>query len=383
MSSATISGDTKPATERRVYRVDHVGSLLRPQRLMQARAAFGAREISGQALLDVEDECILEAVRRQEQAGLGVITDGDFRRGAFHIDFLSSFEGIEWDASPFARGFQGGSSAGESPAVFVTSGKISHGEPICVDGFSFLRDCTLQTAKVTMPSPSFAHCRGGRAAIDDKVYPDLDVFFDDLAAAYRAEIAALAAAGCKYVQLDEVHFTFFCDPKMAASLKARGDDPDDLMRVYARLINDSIRDRPSDMTVGIHLCRGNRRSSWVAAGGYEPVAERMFNMIDADVFLLEFDDERSGDFAPLRFLRKGQHVVLGLVTSKSPVLEAEDTLMRRIEEASRYAPLDQLGIGPQCGFASSIPGNLIDEDSQWRKLALCAQVARRAWGRAD
>jgi 5-methyltetrahydropteroyltriglutamate--homocysteine methyltransferase len=234
-----------------------------------------------------------------------------------------------------------------------------------------------------MPSPSFAHYRGGRAAVDPGVYPDMDAFFADLAAAYRAEIAALAAAGCRYVQFDEVHFAFFCDPKMVAALRARGDDPHELAQVYTRLINDCIAERPADMAVGIHLCRGNRRSSWVAEGGYEPIAETLFNAIEADVFLLEYDSARAGGFEPLRFAPRGKRLVLGLVTSKSGELEPQDELVRRIEEAARFADIDDLAIGPQCGFASSTGGNRIDEAAQWRKLALCADVARRVWGRTD
>ncbi len=368
----------------RTFHCDHVGSLLRPAQLLEARAGRDAGRLGSADLRAVEDDCIRDAISRQRDAGLGVITDGDFRRSAFHIDFLNSFDGIRWDEMRFHQPFASGPSEGESPAVFRTFAPIRHKVPITVADWRFAQASAGSTvAKVTMPSPTFAHYRGGRAAIDPAAYPEMGPFFADLAAAYRAEIAALAAAGCRYVQLDEVHFTFFCDPKMVAALRARGEDPQDLARLYVKLINDSVAGRPADMAIGVHLCRGNRRSSWVAEGGYEPVAEQLFNEIDADIFLLEYDSERAGGFEPLRFAPKGKRLVLGLVTSKTGEMEAEDDLVRRIEEAGRHARLDDLAIGPQCGFASSTGGNKIDADAQWRKLALCANVARRVWGRAD
>ena len=373
--------DRKPAP--RTFRCDHVGSLLRPPELLAARAAHAAGRLDRPGLRAVEDACIRAAVAHQQEAGLGVVTDGDFRRSAFHIDFLNAVGGIRWDEMRFHQSFAAGPSQGESPAVFRTFDKIRHAHPITVADWQFTAGCTSALAKITMPSPTFAHYRGGRAAVDSAVYPDLDRFFADLAAAYRAEIAALAAAGCRYVQLDEVHFTFFCDAKMVTALKARGDDPDSLARTYVKLNNDSVTERPADMAIGVHLCRGNRRSSWVAQGGYEPVAERLFNEIDADIFLLEYDTERAGGFEPLRFAPRGKRLVLGLVTSKTGEMEQADDLVRRIEAASRYANLDDLAIGPQCGFASSTGGNKIDEPAQWRKLALCGDVARRVWGRAD
>jgi 5-methyltetrahydropteroyltriglutamate--homocysteine methyltransferase len=367
----------------RTFRCDHVGSLLRPQALMDARASYAGGKLDAAGLRAVEDREIRTAIARQEEAGLAVVTDGDFRRAAFHIDFLNALDGVRWDEMRFHQVFDGGPSKGESPAVFRTSAPIRHKGSITVADWQFAQGCAKGVAKVTMPSPTFAHYRGGRAAIDERVYPDLDRFFADLAAAYRAEIAALAAAGCRYVQLDEVHFTFFCDPKMVAGLKARGDDPGRLAQTYARLINETIRDRPADMAVGVHLCRGNRRSSWVAEGGYEPVTEVLFNAVDADIFLLEYDSARAGGFEPLRFAPKGKRLVLGLVTSKSGALESADELVARIDEAAHFADIDDLAISPQCGFASSTGGNKIDETAQWRKLALCANAARRVWGRAD
>jgi len=363
-------------------RADQVGSLLRPARLIAAREARAAGQLDATALRMIEDACVREVVARQEAVGLHAVTDGDYRRGAFHIDFLTRLAGIEYRARGFST-FQGGApKSGYAPAMFETVGPIRHAGPVTVPDFEYLQSTTSRTAKVTLPSPTFAHCRGGRDAIDRATYPDLDAFYADLATAYRAEIAALAQAGCQYVQLDEVHYTFFCDATLAAGLRARGDDPAELAVTYARLINEAIRERPAGMQVGIHLCRGNHRSSWVAQGGYEPVADVLFNTIGADRFLLEYDSDRAGDFAPLRFLPKGKIAVLGLVTSKSSDLESADDLRRRIDEAARFAPIDQLAISPQCGFASSIPGNLVTEDAQWAKLVRCVEVARAVWGTA-
>jgi 5-methyltetrahydropteroyltriglutamate--homocysteine methyltransferase len=267
-----------------------------------------------------------------------------------------------------------------SPLVFEVTGKIRHVRNIAVEDFQFLNGLTERSAKVALPAPSFVHARGGRDAIDKTAYPDLAEFYDDLAAAFRAEINVLGEAGCRYVQLDEVHYTFFCDPKLIAMFTSRGDDPHDLALKYARLINDSFRGRHKDMVAGVHLCRGNRRSAWVASGGYEPVAEILFNEIDADRFLLEFDDERSGGFEPLRLVPKGKMVVLGLVSSKTSAMETKDQLKRRIEEASHYCPIEQLALSPQCGFASSVAGNIITEDAQWAKLELISRVAEEVWG---
>lgn len=367
---------------RRRFRADPVGSLLRPSALLAARAEAAAGRLSPEALRDIEDDAIRDAVCRQEQAGLQVITDGDFRREAFHIDFLNQIQGIHWDSRRFGHDFRTGGSDGDSPAVFMTDAPIRHARDITVRDFQFARSCTGHIAKVTIPSPSFVHCRGGRAAVSAAAYPEMGRFFVDLAAAYRAEIAALGRAGCRYVQLDEVHYTFFCDPALAEALRARGDDPAVLAETYAALINDSIAERPPDMTIGVHLCRGNRRSSWVAQGGYETVAELLFNRIKADVFLLEYDSDRAGGFEPLRFVPAGPRVVLGLVTTKQGELEDADALKRRVDEAARFVPMDQLGIGPQCGFASSTEGNRLTEDEQWAKLALVCRVAEDIWGSA-
>ncbi len=370
-----------PVNEGRpAFRADHVGSLKRSPLLLEARQRFQAQKIGAGELRAVEDAEIRRVIGRQEQAGFPVVTDGDMRREAFHIDFLNRIGGIAWDSMQFYQPFQSGGSEGESPAVFRTTAKIRHQGPICDDDFRFLAANTKASPKVTLPSPSFAHYRGGRAAVDQTVYPEMEEFFADLGAAYAAEIAALGAAGCRYVQLDEVHFTFFCDPRMVSALRARGDDPDDLAAIYTSLINASVAHRPAGMSIGVHLCRGNRRSSWVAEGGYDPVAEKLFNEIDADIFLLEYDSDRAGGFEPLRFVPKGKRVVLGIVTSKHPELESEDYLVRRIEEAARFCPVEQLGLSPQCGFASSTEGNKLSEDDQWRKLERIVQVAQKVWG---
>jgi len=367
---------TKPT-----LRADHVGSLLRPEPLKDARLQRERGQISGAALRAIEDASIRDVIRGQEATGLHAITDGDFRRSAFHLDFLTGIEGIAWGQRQFTTLFQGLHSD-NSPLVFEVTDKIRHVADITVEDFKFTKAATSRLAKVTLPAPSFVHARGGRDAIDRNAYPDLGEFYRDLAAAYHAEIAALAAAGCRYVQLDEVHFTFFCDPKLVAMFRSRGDDPHDLALAYAGLINDSIRGQPADMLVGVHLCRGNRRSAWVASGGYEPVAEILFNEIAADRFLLEFDDERSGGFEPLRFVPKGKSVVLGLVSTKRSAIETADLLKRRIDEAARYVPLAQIALSPQCGFASSVAGNIITEAAQWAKLELIARVAEDVWGTA-
>jgi 5-methyltetrahydropteroyltriglutamate--homocysteine methyltransferase len=363
----------------RVFRTDQVGSLLRPQKLKDARAEHETGHISAAQLRQMEDACILDAVRRQEGAGLDVVTDGDFRRSAFHVDFLTQIEGIVWRQRQFSNRFQG-LKDDNSPLVFEVTGKIRHTRDITPEDFRFLKAATTRRAKVALPAPSFVHARGGRNAIDRVAYPDLDQFYADLATAYRSEIHALGQVGCRYVQLDEVHYTFFCDPRLVAMFTSRGDDPQALAINYAGLINNALRGRPDSLIAGVHLCRGNRRSAWVASGGYEPVAEVLFNEIAADRFLLEFDDERSGGFEPLRFVPKGKIVVLGLVSTKSSAMETVDQLKRRIDEAARYVPIERLALSPQCGFASSIAGNIITEDAQWAKLELIARTAEAVWG---
>jgi 5-methyltetrahydropteroyltriglutamate--homocysteine methyltransferase len=363
------------------FRADHVGSLLRPKRLLEARERRARGEISADALRAVEDECIAEAVRKQEDVGLQGITDGEFRRTFFHVDFLERLDGVTVAEGGFTASFRrdDGSEVGFKPPTMRVTGKLRHATSIQGADFDFLKGQTTRTAKVCIPSPSMLHFRGGRAAISAELYPDLETFYADLAAAYRAEIADLAGRGCRYLQLDDTNLAYLCDERIREATRARGDDPDELPRTYCRLINEAVRERPQDMAVCIHLCRGNFRSAWVAQGGYEPVAEILFNELAIDGFFLEYDDARSGDFSPLRFVPRGKTVVLGIMTSKRPKLEGKDALKKRIAEAARYVPLEQLALSPQCGFSSTVHGNELSEDDQWKKLARVVEVAREVW----
>ena len=363
------------------FRADHVGSFLRPRPLIEAREAYRAGTIDAAALRSAEDAAIRDVVRFQEELGLQGITDGEFRRTYFHTDFLLQLDGVEEAGGTQVKFHQHGGKALEyAPPVMKITSKINHVRDIQRADYEFLASCTTRTPKVTIPSPTMLHFRGGRHAIDAATYPDLEDFYADLAAAYRAEIASLADAGCRYLQLDDTNLAYLCDTTQRENARKRGMDPDALPRLYARLINESIRDRPDDMTVCVHLCRGNFRSSWAAEGGYEPVAEVLFNELEIDGYFLEYDDPRSGDFAPLRFLPKGKTVVLGLVTTKLGELESVDDVKRRIEEAARFAPLDQLALSPQCGFSSTVHGNDIEVGQQAAKLRLVLDVARDVWG---
>jgi 5-methyltetrahydropteroyltriglutamate--homocysteine methyltransferase len=364
------------------YRADHVGSFLRPKRLLEARAHHARGEIGAAALRAVEDATIREVVRRQEEVGLEGITDGEFRRTFFHVDFLEQLDGVEVGAGAFTATFRrdDGTEVGFRPPTMRVTAPVRHGGSIQGRDFEFLKSVTERTAKVCIPSPSMLHFRGGREAISAAVYPDLEAFWRDLAAAYRAEILDLAARGCRYLQLDDTNLAYLCDDAIRAATRARGDDPDELPRLYCRLINDALAGRPEGMAVCIHLCRGNYQSAWVAQGGYEPVAEILFDELAVDGFFLEYDDARSGDFAPLRFVPKGTTVVLGIMSSKRAEVEAKDALMRRIDEAARHVPLDQLCLSHQCGFSSTVHGNLLAEADQWTKLARTVEVARAVWG---
>ncbi|MFL9841715.1 5-methyltetrahydropteroyltriglutamate--homocysteine S-methyltransferase [Sphingomonas sp. ST-64] len=363
------------------FRADHVGSFLRPKALIDARAAFKEGSIDAAELRAVEDEAIRGVVKFQEDLGLQGITDGEFRRTYFHTDFLLQLDGVE-EAGGTAVHFHqhGGKELSYAPPVMKITGKIAHARDIQRADYEFLASCTSRTPKVTIPSPTMLHFRGGRDAIDSAAYPDLEDFYTDLAAAYRAEIASLADAGCRYLQLDDTNLAYLCDDTQRENARKRGMDPDELPRLYARIINDSIRDKPADMTVCVHLCRGNFRSSWAAEGGYEPVAEVLFNELNIDGYFLEYDDPRSGDFAPLRFVPKGKTVVLGLVTTKLGELESKDDVKRRIDEAAKFAPLDQLALSPQCGFSSTVHGNDIEVEQQAAKMRLVIDVAKDIWG---
>src|SRR5947209_3752439 len=324
------------------FRADHVGSFLRPPELLAARDRFSKGEITRAALREAEDDAIRDVVRFQEELGLAGITDGEFRRTYFHIDFLEQLDGVETKGGIAISFHSAQGDVDFAPPVMHVTAPVRHARPIQVDDFNFLKSVTRRTPKVTIPSPTMLHFRGGRAAISREAYPDLDAFFADVAAAYRAEIAALGSAGCRYLQLDDTNLAYLCDAKMREGARQRGDDPNELPRRYAQLINAAIANRPEGMTICVHLCRGNFKSAWVAEGGYEPVAEVLFNELAVDGYFLEYDDPRSGDFAPLRHVPKGKTVVLGLVSTKVGQLESKDTLKRRIDEAAKFAPMEQM-----------------------------------------
>ncbi len=359
------------------FRADHVGSLLRPAVLHEARRKAARGEMSAAALAAEEDRCIREVVALQEDIGLQSITDGEFRRTWWHFDFLSGFDGFELGA-PLDKGtFQG---SDEQPPRAMITGKLGRSRPVMVDHFAYLNGLTERTAKFTIPGPSMAHFRAGREGISEAVYPDLAEFWADLTAAYRAELGDLAAQGCRYLQLDDISYAYLCDDDIRANLKSRGDDADELALTYANALNDAIRDLPDDVTTAMHMCRGNFQSTWAAQGGYEPVAERVFNTVNIDALFMEYDSERAGGFEPLRFVPKDKFVVLGLVTTKTPELEAKDTLKRRIDEAAQFIDLERLCLSPQCGFSSTHHGNKITVEDEMAKLRLVVEVAEDVWG---
>jgi 5-methyltetrahydropteroyltriglutamate--homocysteine methyltransferase len=364
------------------FRADHVGSFLRPPELLAARDRFAKGEISRTTLREAEDAAIRDVVRYQEDLGLTGITDGEFRRTYFHVDFLEQLDGVETKGGINVRFHTVKGDVEFAPPVMRVTGPVRHARPIQLADFEFLQSVTKKVPKVTIPSPTMLHFRGGREAISRDAYPDLERFYADVAAAYRDEIAALAKAGCRYLQLDDPNLAYLCDAKMREGARARGDDPDELPRRYARLINAAIEGRPKDMAVCVHLCRGNFKSAWVAEGGYEPVAQVLFNELAVDGYFLEYDDARSGDFAPLRHVPKGKVVVLGLVTTKLDTLETKDYLKRKIDEAAKQVPLEQLALSPQCGFSSTVHGNVIARDAQAAKLRLVVETAREVWGTA-
>ena len=362
------------------YRADHVGSFLRPVELLDARERAQKGDITRSRLREVEDAAIRDIVRFQEDLGLEGITDGEFRRTYFHIDFLEQLSGVETKGGISMSFHSAAGNVDFAPPVMRVTAPVRHVKPIQVDDFKFLRSVTKRTPKVTIPSPTMLHFRGGREAISREAYPDLEQFFADVATAYRAEIRALAAVGCTYLQLDDTNLAYLCDARMREGAKARGDDPDELPRRYARLINAAIADRPPGMTFCVHLCRGNFKSAWVAEGGYEPVAEVLFNELKVDGYFLEYDDARSGDFSPLRFVPPGKTVVLGLVTTKLGELESKDSLRRKIDQAAQVLPLDQICLSPQCGFSSTVHGNEIAREAQAAKLRLIIETAEEVWG---
>ena len=368
------------------FRADHVGSLLRPEKLKSARDRLEGdhhTRVSDSRRFDelrqIEDEAIVEAIAMQEGVGLRAVTDGEFRRRSWWQDFVLELDGTYIDFAEFAIEFTDPQGNRLPAPVAHVDGRIRRARPINRESFLFVKNRSRGTVKVTMPSPPIVHFFGGRLAVDEAVYPDLHEFWSDLARAYREEIADLAEAGCTYVQLDECILALMCDPKFRSQLEARGDNPDSLLRTYVRAINDALSERPENVFVSMHLCRGNNRGHWLGEGGYDYVSDILFNEIDVGAYFMEYDSPRAGDFGPLAHLPAGKTVVLGLVTTKSPALEDADALKRRIDEAARLAPLDQLALSPQCGFASHFLGNPLTEDDQRRKLDLVVSVAEDVW----
>jgi 5-methyltetrahydropteroyltriglutamate--homocysteine methyltransferase len=364
------------------FRADHVGSLLRPSALLEARAKAKTGELSGEELRAVEDAAIRDAVRMQESVGLRSATDGEFRRTSWHMDFIYSLGGVAATDEKLKVHFRNeqGELDFESAALRVHD-RISLDEPVFAEAFAFLRDAvTTATPKLTIPSPSMVHYRGGRAALDPAVYPDEELFWADLVAAYRTQVAGIHALGCRYLQLDDTSLAYLNDPEQRAMVASRGGDGEHQHEQYIRTINAALAGRPADLAITTHMCRGNFRSSWAAEGSYDFVAEALFTQLDVDGFFLEYDDERSGGFEPLRFVPPGKQVVLGLVTTKRGALEDKDTLKRRIDEAAQFVPLEQLCLSPQCGFSSTVEGNSLTYDEQVRKLELIVETAAEVWG---
>jgi 5-methyltetrahydropteroyltriglutamate--homocysteine methyltransferase len=361
------------------FRADHVGSLLRSTALKEARGQREKGEITPEQLTAVEDREIEALIRKQEAAGLKSITDGEYRRASWQTDFLVALDGVESYVGERKFKFQGHQ---PRPILLRINKKLGGYVPHpMIEHFRFVQQKTKQTPKMTIPSPSTLHFRYGREAVPEAIYPSMDDFYRDLGTSYRKAVRAFADAGCRYLQLDEVNLTYLCDPELRKQVTARGDDPDKLPMVYANMINAAMSDIPADMTISMHLCRGNFRSTHVASGGYEPVAEILFNTINVHGYFMEYDTERAGGFEPLRFVPKGKTVVLGLVTSKAGQLESRDLLRRRIDEAAKFVPIDQLALSPQCGFASTEEGNTLAEDEQWAKLRMIVELSEEVWGR--
>jgi methionine synthase II (cobalamin-independent) len=359
------------------FRADHVGSLLRTAPLKAARLMHERGEIDAAALKAVEDREIEKIITKQEDIGLKVVTDGEFRRAFWNYDFLGALPGVEAYLGERKIKFQG---PNPKPMMLRVNGKLGtfSSHPM-LEHFKFVKDRTRRLPKMTIPSPSSLHFRYGRDAVPETIYPDMGDFYHDLGQTYRKAVRAFADAGCRYLQLDEVNFTYLCDPKLRVQVANRGDDPEKLPAIYATMINAAMSEIPSDMAITMHLCRGNFQSTFVASGGYEPVAEILFNAINVHGYFMEYDSDRAGGFEPLRLVPKGKTVVLGLVTSKSGRLESKDELKRRIDEAAKFIDLDQLCLSPQCGFASTEEGNILAEDEQWAKLAMIVELAEEVW----
>jgi 5-methyltetrahydropteroyltriglutamate--homocysteine methyltransferase len=361
------------------FRADHVGSLLRTAPLKEVRAKHDKGETSADALKVVEDREIAAIIRKQEDIGLKAVTDGEFRRAFWNYDFLGRLDGVEAYLGERKIRFQG---VNPKPIMLRVIGKLGtfSNHPM-LEHFRFVKEHTRAVPKMTIPSPSSLHFRYGRDAVPESIYPDLADFYRDLGQSYRKAVRAFADAGCRYLQLDEVNFTYLCDPKLRAQVAGRGDDPEKLPSIYAGMINAAISDLPPDMTIAMHLCRGNFQSTFVASGGYEPVAEILFNAINVHAYFMEYDTDRAGGFEPLQFVPKGKTVVLGLITSKSGQLESKDDIKRRIDQATKFVSLEQLCLSPQCGFASTEEGNLLAEEEQWAKLRMVVELSEEVWGR--
>jgi 5-methyltetrahydropteroyltriglutamate--homocysteine methyltransferase len=376
MSIATTTAPVLPG-KAGPFRADQVGSLLRSQPLKEARAAHAAGKLDALGLRTVEDAEIKTLIAKQEAIGLQAITDGEYRRSWWHYDFLWQLDGVTRVELDQGIQFAGVQTKAEAPRV---TGRIGFSTHPFIEHFKFLKANTTRTAKMTIPSPSMLHYRGGRKLINMGLYPDMADYYEDLGQAYRQAVHAFYDAGCRYLQLDDVSFAYLCDPEQKQMLAERGDDPEAQGAIYAAMVSAAIGGRPKDLAITMHLCRGNFRSTFVASGGYEPIADLLFNTMPVDAYFMEWDTERAGGFEPLRLLPKGKAVVLGLVTSKTGVLESKDDIKRRIDEAARFVPLEQLCLSPQCGFASTEEGNTLAEDEQWRKLEMIVAVAREVWG---
>ncbi|WP_201861903.1 5-methyltetrahydropteroyltriglutamate--homocysteine S-methyltransferase [Microvirga soli] len=360
------------------FRADMVGSLLRTAALKEARHKHHDGEISDKALKEVEDREIRALIKRQEEIGLHAVTDGEFRRAYWHFDFLEHLDGVTSVEADSGMNFKGG--VGIAKALRVT-GKVGFsGQHPMIDHFRFVKDNTDRVAKMTIPGPSMLHYRGGRKMMNMGVYPNMDDFYADVGKAYNKAVHAFYDAGCRYLQLDDISFAYLCDPDQREMLRQRGDDPEKQPEIYASMVREALKDKPDDLTITMHLCRGNFRSTFIASGGYEPVAEVLFNRMPVDGYFMEWDTDRAGGFEPLRFLPKGKSVILGLVTSKTGILEKKDDIKRRIDEAAKYVDLDQLCLSPQCGFASTEEGNTLAEEEQWAKLRMIVEIAEEVWG---
>src|SRR5918993_5186050 len=360
------------------FRADHVGSLLRPAALKEARARRARGEIGQDELKTIEDREIEQVIRKQEGVGLKSVTDGEFRRASWRTDFFEQLDGVESYQGENKIKFQG---AQPGSPLLRTARKLGGYVPHpMIEHFRFVKDHARAMPKMTIPSPSSLHFRYGREAVPETVYPAMEDFYRDLGLSYAKVVRAFADVGCRYLQLDEVNLAYLCDPSLREHVRQRGDDPDTLPMTYAGMINASMADIPSDMTISMHLCRGNFQSTFVASGGYDPIAEILFNNINVHAYFMEYDTERAGGFEPLRFVPKGKTVVLGLVTSKTGRLESRDEIRRRIEQAAKFVDIDQLALSPQCGFASTQEGNILAEEEQWAKLRMIVEIAEEVWG---